>query len=491
MDRRKYLRAYVRTDKRGKITPGSLTLLNKLPKTPGFKEVTNPGVNSCYCSACDNSFWISYVDPAYDYSGYSFARVENDCSIYAIGAMQFDDLYYDILNQVDGGDASGILNIGTTSEESWAPYYYITDNDNNKIFLSGYGIIFKKDPGGTTLWTKKIVPTTTDLGYTTFSAAAVDSANNIYVSGIFRNIYSISGYVIILKLSPSGSLLDIKMFRGFNVNNNPSSSITEGGLVIDSTGNLYMAVYYDYDSLNKPAKGTILKLDSSLNYITNYRIDFPTQTRYIYEQILWLEIDANDNLLSCYGGYAWSTNYAQVYFKLNTNTETLEWTAALEWNANPTYRFALNDMSVDKATGSLYATNSGYGPPGGESGIKYNLKISTDGVVEWVQRIYSATKPVYDYWGWNNKNSSINLGVWISCGYNNEGFLFKQPLTPIVDGTYGIWDVSTVTSDFTQVADSYPLVEETIVELPITVAVTDVVFTETPLPYAAVTTPIV
>ncbi|MDX2173170.1 MAG: T9SS type A sorting domain-containing protein [Bacteroidota bacterium] len=154
----------------------------------------------------------------------------------------------------------------------------------NVVSVSGSNdiIISKLNAGGTLLWSITIGSSSNDAG----SDVVTDAAGNIYVCGIFTGtvdfdpsvtsvtLTSISVDAFVAKYDPMGNLLFVRKIGGFNIDG-------ANCLVLDNSGNIYVAGYFTNTADFDPGLGTfnlsattsgindifVLKLNSLGNFV--------------------------------------------------------------------------------------------------------------------------------------------------------------------------------------------------------------------------------
>jgi uncharacterized repeat protein (TIGR03803 family) len=191
------------------------------------------------------------------------------------------------------------------------------------------------------------------------SGVILDAAGNLYGTTEYGGLNN-SGTVF--ELSATGTFTVLKAFD--LTNNNPDGGAPVGGLVMDSSGNLYGATYEGgIKSVGGIGGGIVFKIDTGGNFSILHTFTGGSDGQYPYATPT---LDASGNLYGTnfYGG----TYDSGVIFEVNltTGVETVlhEFT--------PTEADEPRSPLVIDASGNIYGTSVGGGQYGSGSVFKYS-----------------------------------------------------------------------------------------------------------------------
>ena len=235
----------------------------------------------------------------------SFCQVPNLKWAQAIGSKYYDHVFAVCTDSKGNVYSTGFFS-DTVDFDPGAGTYYLISKDKNKfnddIFIQ------KLDSNGKFVWAIAIGSSGGDDEGTSIK---VDSKDNIYITGCFRNtidfdpgtnkfyMYADSYYsdIFVLKLSSSGTFRWAKDFG------NKTQNIWTEDIQVDSKCNVYMSGHFsgtmDFDlgsgTYNMTSKGNdpfIIKMDSAGNFIWARQLS----TRKNSALILAMGIDSKDNI---------------------------------------------------------------------------------------------------------------------------------------------------------------------------------------------------
>ncbi len=288
-----------------------------------------------------------------------------------IGGSLDDGGYSVVADKLGNVYTSGIFT-GTVDFDPGTGTSYLTSAGGGDVFIS------KLDSAGNFIWAKSVGGSSTDYGY----SLALDSLENIYVTGIFSgtadfnpssstyNLSSVGSYdMYILKLDSSGNFVWAKKIGG--------TSYDYGyEIALDQQGNVYTTGYFQSTADFDPGSGTtnltssgnydmfILKLDASGNFSWVKQIGGTE-----YENGFSITIDATGSIYTT--GYFGGT----VDFDPGIGTNNLTslgnedvFVLKLDASGNFVYAKSFGGISYDNAKsivvdkwGNLYFTGSFYG----------------------------------------------------------------------------------------------------------------------------------
>jgi hypothetical protein len=245
-------------------------------------------------------------------------------------------------------------------------YIWITLIDN-----TGSGSpcnVFKIDSAGNVL----IGLTTATIQST--AGLAVDSSNNVYISGTSSTAF------YLYKYSSTGSY--INSIQGTSGTNNFSP---DSKIVIDSSNNVYVAGHITNSSGYRSAN--ICKYDSNLNPIW--------ETYYNYSNSkfdgLSLAIDSSNNLVALVGpkDYGSTTGGSLIFtvFNINTlyNSSTSTYYANLLWGTSLAFSSSTNALAngiaINPITNNILVTGSQANPSDANAFWNWYINLSSSGTV--------------------------------------------------------------------------------------------------------------
>lgn len=444
MDRRKFLSAYVRTNKRGKIVPGSLTLLRKQPRTPGFKQVVLPGVYNCVCEAtdCVSNLYIQEnfstdVGARYFEGGGmlrpQFAPVNNaldsSCNLYSLswsGQFNLDDPYNPVPR--DNRIVCALKKTDKDGTIVWQKWFTFINQYNQTYGASGQRLLVdaagnsyvlmdfymvKFDKDGNSVWAKPYLSGyyDNDLYFNGFEDMAFTTSGKIAVTGFAGKQDTTDvkspGTLVAIVDPATGNVLTEKAFflPSSSTYGVPTGPYTLG---VDSLGHIYGQLI-----VSNPDWGTILKkMDDNLNTIWTKITDFSSSSWYSDMDSTAIKTDSQGNIyLNAYGS---------DLYKLDPDGNTL-WTNYSQYLGSDYYK---PGMAID-TNGNVYVTGWSTVPT-------YIAKFNTNGGFEWYYTV-SDLNPDHlsgdlQNWAGLNINGQVLLG-----GFN---FLYQYP----PDGSsYSTW----------------------------------------------------
>ncbi len=398
------------------------TLLNSDKNDIYSYESARDNLNNLYLVGYSNSNLINIGDK-------KFSRDSNDNCAYMV---KLDD----------NGSAVWFHWIDGSNQES---AHSIVIDSNYNVYLTGYstsknilikgvsysrtdesysGFVIKFNQKGDVLWFNWLNGANSDIGY----SMAIDSLNNIYISGVSNSPSILGGPVntsnstagFLIKMNSNGFLIWQKWIDGINFDN--SFSIT-----VDSLNNIYVGGNStsksikvnttEYSRNNETLSVYLIKLDTNGNdlwgtwitgedkiYIKNIICDI-----YNYLYI----IGTSSSTVITIDGTAYNrTNKADVstsyLFKMNTdNMHNVEWFKWVKGDKDVSM-FALttdnaNNLYITGSTNSAYLTIDDQVYENMSSNLNgFLIKLNTFGEIDWSR------------WLFTNDNSDNNPTVYIS-----------------------------------------------------------------------------
>ncbi len=264
-----------------------------------------------------------------------------------------------VLHSFSGGSDGSVPNGGLIADSS-GNLYGTTEEGGTGCLGNGCGTVFKLSPDGTE--TALYTFTGGSDGANPLAGLIADSSGNLYGTTAFGGA---SGNGVVFKLSPSGTETVLHAFSGF-----PSDGGTpEGGLIADSSGNLYGTTAIGGASGN----GVVFKLSASGTEPVLYSLKGGSDGG---TPVAGLIADSGGNL---YGTtFAGGASNSGVVFKLSpSGTETVlhSFSAAPSDGTNP--RSGL----IADSSGNLFGTTQEGGALGGvcPSGCGMVFKVTPSG----------------------------------------------------------------------------------------------------------------
>lgn len=288
-------------------------------------------------------------------------------------------------------------------------------------FGAPFLFVSKLDKAGNFVWAKQVSPVD---GQVYGKAIAIDSANNIYLTGHFSSaadfdpdplvskiiVSSGSTDVFVMKLSDTGNLLWVKTFSG------PSSSETAGTIRVDKYCNIYVSGIYngvvDFDPSPSATfldtainlNGFLCKLDSAGNF--RYVKTFDGVSSSSSCQIRAIAIGHDDEVI--FGGvirnlidmdpgpmttFLTGVDYDAFVAKLDSAGNFLwakSWGGAKQDHTNAV---AVDDKDNIYVTGSLASPSTVMDPGTGTTVLTdgaFTTKMSRDGKFLWATGVKNA-----------------------------------------------------------------------------------------------------
>lgn len=368
--------------------------LSAIPGPPGSFSITSSqsssGQVTLHWSAASGA--VNYtVDYGTSSGVYSFSSAQLPSLQTTITGLSNGTTYFfRVVAHNGGGDTNTAENSSTPTAASWTPgihysfpgYEWIWSNavdSQGNVYLTGYSnfalsgqtqhayadyIIEKYDSSGSLLWVRQDGPPNIS-GYETAIAKSVttDSSGNIYITGQTtgplgdQSKHGDSDYFII-KYDGSGNRLWTRQMGGAS-----GSYVNLGGIVLDSSGNIYASGDIGFGSLpGQTAVGYndyfLVKYDTNGNLIWTQQYGSGSQTT-IGRQ---LAVDSSDNI--------YVTGTAHAAFSGQTLTGTSDFFVA----------------KYDSAGNRLWLSQ--YGAPGGS--ILYDTGVAVSGTNVFVSGTTSA-----------------------------------------------------------------------------------------------------
>ena len=251
----------------------------------------------------------------------------------------------------------------------------------------------------------------------------LDSSGNLYGT---TGSGGASGYGTVFELAKgSGAITTLASFNGTN------GKVPEGGLVMDSSGNLYGTTSGGYSLLYGPGRGTVFELAKGSGTITTLASFYGSDGLY---PLAGLIMDPSGNLYgtTAYGGARYLSEYEIGYgsvFELargSSGTFTFSTLASFNGFDGEDPRAALNMDS----SGNLYGTTE----EGGTGFVANNSKAPGDGTVFEITNGSSTVTPLALFSGANGQapyaglvmDSSGNLyGTTDEGGASKDGTVFE------------------------------------------------------------------
>jgi uncharacterized delta-60 repeat protein len=303
--------------------------------------------------------------------------------------------------------------------------YAVAVDSSNNIYVTGYTgvsggnvydvIVAKYDTNGTVLWQKQLAAGTGS--YDAGTGIAVDPSGNVYISG---NTGASNTNMLAVKYNSAGTVLWQRTL---------SSGTEDIGLAmaVDSSGNAYLCGASDtsgsYDF-------QIAKYDTSGTIQWQRRLFGAGSSQDIARGIA---TDSSGNVYICGSGNAAGTY--DIYVAKYDTSGTIQW------------QKRLGSASDDNGTGvAVDSSGNVYicGDNGSVPGILV-AKYNSSGVLQW-QRTLSSTS-VQTFSGGIKVDTSGNFYVTGTTYYSTAFITFKLPTDGTLTGTYGpfIYAVSTMT----------------------------------------------
>ena len=475
MSNKRDLKAYVRYDGNGRAVPGGLILNRFKPGVGNWKETA---AYECCNQTTACSFWINQIVNPEDVDSLSAigSGIDSNNNSFLVSGNFWTNPNNP--NTSSGGcgllqkfscDGSLLWEKAFDFSENFTTFSYIepatlsVDKENNVIVpllitinspFSIYVGVTKFDNDGNQLWSMYLPIDTSvynlnnreilfDIKY--------DSSNNIYLCDFFGDDVNV---LVINKISPSGTLLARKYIETV-------TGFTNAYININSSNDLY--VWGDSGS----GKFYIIKLDQNLNEIWAKTFDGSLYTGG------GVVFDSQENIVVHLGGYI-SNNSGNLpdagsYIKISPAGSVVG-TVRLSNVTDPDLYLGTLQMDSD-SQGNVYISSyypssiPGYSAPANTFFVI--AKISSTGIFEWAYAL-NAPEDVYlggYYWYCSIAGKLVNDSLVLGYYDTYDPFraqLFKLPLTPLAQGTYGDYIVTDITSLWTQSSPSVTLSDATI-----------------------------
>ncbi len=297
------------------------------------------------------------------------------------------------------GNPDGSMPYGSLVRDSSGNLYGTTTQGGT----SGNGTVFKTTSTGTTTVLHSF--SGTPDGSTPYGALAIDASGNLYGTTI---IGGTSGNGTVFKTTSTGTTTVLHSFAG-----NPDGANPYGGLVVDSSGNLYGTTVIGGTSNN----GTVFKTTSTgtTTLLHNFAGN-PDGSR----PYGGLVRDSSGNLYSTtsQGG---SSNLGTVFKTTSTGTTTVLHNFA----GNPDGSSPYYDGLVRDSSGNLYGTTT----QGGSSNLGTVFKTTSAGTTTVLHSFVGTPDGSGPYGGLVVDSSGNLYGTTVIGGTSNNGTIFKTTST--------------------------------------------------------------
>lgn len=420
--------------------------------TPCLTTTTTTTIINCISSG----FWYNTIAPDESSAYYPVSmEIDESCNVYSFSTLSETDY-----NSYRKFDSSGTF-VGETTfiNETVAstPSEMKIDGDGNLYMVYNMGIR-KIDIDGIILWEK----------YWEFDGEEIIGINFDKNGNLFVSISSNTVYLAKLSAS-TGTVIAQKEI------DNGNTPYTNNAPLVDSLGNVLIAVAYDYDGDNYVT--TIIKFTNDLStVIWDARLD---QADFGQDcDLTGFQIDANNNVYGC--------NYGNSIFKLNSDG-TFAWARTLISNEPSFYNDNIYALAVSPEGDVFWVGDRRDCDWINDCIIDADYivinKFNTNGVYQWSTAIGSDDDPYFNIeigsWNYSQDAAKIRNGILMIVGVNfdeinqNE-YLFKLPLTQVTPGQYGeqtFYDITsyltsqTITS--TILSSTYTVSNTTILNAPV------------------------
>jgi uncharacterized delta-60 repeat protein len=383
-------------------------------------------------------YWINTTGRYQYVYNYGIA-VDSNKNIYAVGETNATDTNYNIL--LTKYSSKGFIQWQRTLGGASYDYgWKIVVDSNNDVYVTGSTrsqgagsddiVIAKYNSSGTIQWQRTLGGASSDGGY----GIAIDSGDNVYVTGYTSSEGAGSDDIVIAKYNSSGTIQWQRTLGG-------ASSDVGYGIAIDSGDNVYVT-----GSTNSQGAGSddivIAKYNSS-GTIQWQRTLGGASSDVGYG----IAIDSGDNVyVTGYTNSEGAGNFDFIIVKYNSSG-TIQWQRTLG-GANNDYGYGIAIDSGD----NVYVTGSTRSQGAGNDDIVI-AKYNSSGTIQWQRTLGGAS-------------TDVGFGIAIDSGDNvyvtgytiSQGFTIKLPSDGTGTGTYEeagfVYQVSTLTSSTSTLTDS-------------------------------------
>jgi hypothetical protein len=289
----------------------------------------------------------------------------------------------------------------------------ITLDTTNNIYLTGYTdgaldgnlhtgtndlLVTKYNSSGTKQWTEQL-GTNTNPAYTNSKGITIDSANNLYISGITNGALdgnTLTGIndLYVTKYNSSG-------IKQWTQQLGVSGKFTNGfGITSDSNSNIYLAGYtngsLDGNTLSGSNDLFVTKYNSSGVKQWTQQLGVSSKDTYAYG----ITIDSNSNVYLTgvtTGGLDGNTltGTTDLFVTKYNSSGVKQWTRQLGVSSKDTFAYGI----ATDSSNNIYLTGSTYGGLDGNSQTGINdlfvIKYNDSGVKQWSQQKGVSGKEVY------------------------------------------------------------------------------------------------
>jgi hypothetical protein len=373
-----------------------------------------------------NSSWMLYTDTATATTNISYmcSLMDSQGNIYCAGYTYTSNiqLYTSypklLLNKFSaGGTLLWQYTFDPPQQLDDVRFMHMAFDPSGNIVISGNRqnsstnkqslLLFKFNTNGTILWQKMYTEAVSRIGLS--DGLVVDTSGNIYVS-VYRDFQGTDTYyytsVSILKFDSSGTLVWQTGLYNNNLDNG-TSSYSAQNLALDSSGNLY---YYTtcHDTVDARTKAALVKFNSSGSIVWQRKLLGPTGS---YLTSSSMKCDSSDNIfvIARIDGYQTSS-----IVKYNSSG-TLQWQKLTGLVSNW-------GIDID-SSGNIYTMHSA-------SGSTMNIaKFTSTPTSTYVRYIYHKTGGSLDYIFFNSMfYDDASDTIVMTGGDGNLGGGFGRPI---------------------------------------------------------------
>jgi Beta-propeller repeat len=236
---------------------------------------------------------------------------------------------------------------------------YVVGYSNDAATNYARGLLVKFNSSGALQWQKLL----TGTNYLYFYNLAIDSSNNIYVTG-YGQIASIY-YIVIVKYNSSGALLWQRSL-GPVYNSSPPN-----GIALDSSGNVYIAASSQSGAINR---AVVAKYDSSGTIQWQRELYSLSGSTPPYG--LRICVDSSGN--SYVGGRIYNSEWNLLVLKYNSS-------GVIQWQREITSGSSTSDLTASIAIDSssnLYIVGWTDGPTANDGFV---VKVDSGGTFQWAR----------------------------------------------------------------------------------------------------------
>lgn len=455
MSKRKNLKAYVRLDKNRKPVPGSLIYRKDKPYGE-FAPMVNPYGDIC-CPP-ETVCGLGFVEYAIGFTGINraiFESTDAECNTYLLYRLEtpvetppvgYNGTFSLAKRDKDGNLVwNKQLNFNTVGVNYFQIYQLLVDSVNSYIYVGGEGSLLKLDLDGNVVWARYFNELVfTDFWYLSVYSLSPDGSF-VYAAGGWDPEGSSSKNFTIKIDGATGNIVKATSMSPV-VDNAVALTKDAYGITTDKFGNsvINVASYFSADIPNRH----LIKVDADLNVI------WATAVGPVNQQT------AGSTPVADYNGdiYVYNRTYGSTTFpydedgvlKVDGDTGQVLWKGLIT-NTFYSSTWYAEDYRIGNDN-SLYMTTW--------DGAGYQvLKMSSSGVLQYVNQINTPLTPSQYYWntaltGSNPTNGYLLAPSWSNTSPNSDMYNFKVPLK-VVEGTYGPFTFIDTTADYTFV--KYPV----------------------------------